>query len=396
MNLFTYDKVPLAHKYRPESLEKFYGQKRVVNIINKMLENKKIISSIFYGPSGTGKTTLAKIIAKKLGYSYHYLNAIKSSKGELLDILEKSKVSSNKILLFLDEIHRFNKLQQDTLLEDLENGNILFIGATTENPYYSINKALLSRVLVFEFKSLTDKEVSNILLDVIETENISIDKGKIEYISTYSQGDARVAINILETLINSNLLDIEIEELSKMFKVSIFSDKYDTISAMIKSIRGSDPDAAVYWMSKLLLGGEDPMYIARRLVILASEDIGLANSNALNIAVSTLNSVKEIGMPECKIMLSHCVIYLALSPKSNSAYVAVNKAFEMLENTGSQEVPFHLKTIGKDSYVYPHDYENNYVHQKYINKNIKLYEAGNNKIEKSLQEVWNKIKNKEK
>lgn len=392
MNLFNYDKVPLAHKYRADSLDNFYGQEHIKKLLFKMLDKKKMISSIFYGPSGTGKTTLARIIANILGYDYEYLNATKSSKTELLDILEKSKNSTNKILLFLDELHRFNKLQQDTLLEDLENGNILLIGATTENPYYSINKAIISRVLVFEFKKLNSKNIYNILIDIVNKDNFDFNNEILEYISEFANGDARVAINMLETLNNVELLNSNIEDISILFKSNVFADKYDVISAMIKSIRGSDPDAAVYWMSRLLVGGEDPMYVARRLVILASEDIGLANSNALTLAVSTLNSVKEIGMPEARIMLSHCAIYLALSPKSNSAYNAVNKAFDILENEGYQEVPFYLTKAGSKNYKYPHDYENSYVKQKYMNNKIKLYEPGENKFEKSMEKIWKEIK----
>ena len=327
MNLFTMNDEPLASKYRPKNFEDFYGQEKVVKLIKKQLDNKKFISSIFYGPSGTGKTTLAKIIANSLLYDYYYLNAIKSGKSDVVDILEKVKNSTNKTILFFDEIHRFNKLQQDTFLEDLENGNIILIGATTESPFYTLNKALLSRVLLFEFHEIKQSDIFKVLKKVSQGEKIDLTDDILEYISYISDGDVRSAINMLEVLKNSGFENLSLDEISELFGKKVFAEKYDTISAMIKSVRGSDPDSAVYWMSKLLIGGEDIMYIARRLVILASEDIGLANVNALNVAVSCMNAVKEIGMPEARIILSECIIYLALSPKSNSVYLAVNKAF---------------------------------------------------------------------
>ncbi|WP_064613616.1 replication-associated recombination protein A [Streptobacillus moniliformis] len=392
MNIFNYDKKPLAYKYRPKDFDNFYGQENIIKILFKMLENNKIISSIFFGPSGTGKTTLAKIIADKLGYNYVYLNAIKASKNDIIEISSKAKNSVNKTLLFFDEIHRFNKLQQDSLLEDLENGNIILIGATTENPYYSLNRALLSRVLLFEFKKLEEKDIFNIIEKIAKEEGLEYNVEVLKYISMISDGDARSSINFLESLINTDFLNSSVEEVMELFNIKVFADRYDAISAMIKSIRGSDPDSAVYWMSKLLIGGEDPMYIARRLVISASEDIGLANVQAINVAVSCMNAVKEIGMPESRIILSECAIYLALSPKSNSAYMAINKSMLDIEENGAQSVPVHLTKIGAKKYLYPHDYENNYVNQKYMNEKKKYYIPGNNKFEKNMEETWIKIK----
>lgn len=392
MNLFTINDEPLASKYRPKNFEDFYGQEKVVKLIKKQLDNKKFISSIFYGPSGTGKTTLAKIIANSLGYDYYYLNAIKSGKSDVVDILEKVKNSINKTILFFDEIHRFNKLQQDTFLEDLENGNIILIGATTESPFYTLNKALLSRVLLFEFHEIKQSDIFKVLKKVSQGEKIDLTDDILEYISYISDGDVRSAINMLEVLKNSGFENLTLDEISELFGKKVFAEKYDTISAMIKSVRGSDPDSAVYWMSKLLIGGEDIMYIARRLVILASEDIGLANVNALNVAVSCMNAVKEIGMPEARIILSECIIYLALSPKSNSVYLAINKAFEEIEKNGSQDIPFHLTPRGRDKYIYPHDYTNHYIKQKYMNKELKLYNFSDNKFENNLKEFWRKIK----
>ena len=392
MNLFTINDEPLASKYRPKNFEDFYGQEKVVKLIKKQLDNKKFISSIFYGPSGTGKTTLAKIIANSLGYDYYYLNAIKSGKSDVVDILEKVKNSINKTILFFDEIHRFNKLQQDTFLEDLENGNIILIGATTESPFYTLNKALLSRVLLFEFHEIKQSDIFKVLKKVSQGEKIDLTDDILEYISYISDGDVRSAINMLEVLKNSGFENLTLDEISELFGKKVFAEKYDTISAMIKSVRGSDPDSAVYWMSKLLIGGEDIMYIARRLVILASEDIGLANVNALNVAVSCMNAVKEIGMPEARIILSECIIYLALSPKSNSVYLAINKAFEEIEKNGSQDIPFHLTPRGRAKYIYPHDYTNHYIKQKYMNKELKLYNFSDNKFENNLKEFWRKIK----
>lgn len=393
MNLFSYDRVPLAYKYRPETLDDFLGQDRIIKLLKKMIDNKKMISSIFYGPSGSGKTTLAKIIADNLDYNYKYLNAVKASKQDVIDIASKAK--NEKILLFFDEIHRFNKLQQDSLLEDLENGNIILIGATTENPTYSLNKALLSRVLLLKFEKLSNEDINKILNNIIEKEKLDIRDEVLTLISNNSDGDVRYAINMLETLINSEMYDESIGDIINLLNVRTYSDKYDSISAMIKSIRGSNPDAALYWMSKMLVAGEDPLYIARRLAILASEDIGLANSNGAILAASVLDIVKEIGMPEARISLSHLAIYLALSPKSNSSYLAINKAMEEIANNGSQEVPKHLTKLGKDSYLYPHNYENNYVKQKYINEEIKFYVPSNNKFEKTMEEIWEKIKKEE-
>lgn len=396
MNLYTYDKIPLAIKYRPKKIEDFYGQEHIKKIIINMLEKNKMISLIFYGPSGIGKTTLAKIIAENLGYNYEYLNAIKASKTDIIAISEKAKNSTNKTVLFFDEIHRFNKLQQDSLLEDLENGNIILIGATTENPYYSINKALISRVLLLEFKKLSKEDILKILKKITFEENYNYKDEILEYLADISNGDARYAINILETLKEADLLNGDLEEISNVLNRRIYADKYDAISAMIKSIRGSDPDASIYWMAKLLIGGEDPMYIARRLVISASEDIGLANINAINVANSCMQAVKEIGMPEARIILSECIIYLALSPKSNSAYMAINKAIDEINQNTILDVPFHLRKIGKDKYLYPHDYENNYVKQKYMDIEKKIYYPGNNKFEKNMKEIWKEIKKEEK
>lgn len=405
MNLFDEiyeDKKPLAFRYRPKSLDDFYGQKRLVGengVLRKIIERGNFMNAIFWGASGTGKTTLAEIISNKMNYHYEYLNAIKASVTDIKDISEKAAnrfhTNGQQTLLFLDEIHRFNKLQQDSLLQDLENGNIVLIGATTENPYYNLNNALLSRCLAFEFKKLSEDDLLGILKNINKKENFGISEEILKYISEIIEGDARQAINILELITNVGV-DFTLDEVKNVLNTKKSyhrtEDKYNTVSAMIKSIRGSDPDAAIYWMAKMLAGGEDILYIARRLVILASEDIGLANPQALPVAVAGLNAIKEIGMPEAKIILSEVAIYLAISPKSNSAYNAINLALNHIENEKIQEVPIHLTKVGAKDYKYPHDYENHYVEQIYMNEKIKFYKFGENKFEKAAEEWLKKIK----
>lgn len=409
MNLFdeVYEnKKPLAFRYRPKSLDDFYGQEKLVGkngILRKIIERGNFMNAIFWGAPGTGKTTLAEIVAEKMNYHYEYLNAIKASVTDIKGISDKAhnrfRTNGQQTLLFLDEIHRFNKLQQDSLLQDLENGNIILIGATTENPYYNLNNALLSRCMAFEFKKLSEKDLLKILKNINEKGKIGISDEILKYISEIIEGDARQAINILELIANVGV-DFTLDEVKEVLNTKKSyhktEDKYNTVSAMIKSIRGSDPDAAIYWMAKMLSGGEDILYIARRLVILASEDIGLANPQALPIAVSGLNAVKEIGMPEARIILSEVAIYLAISPKSNSAYNAINSALSHIENEKIQDVPTHLTKVGKKDYKYPHNYENHYVNQVYMNEKIKFYEFGNNKFERAAKEYFKKIKKSEK
>lgn len=390
------EKKPLALSSRPDKLEDFYGQEQALKIIKKMIDKKELVNLIIYGPSGVGKTTISKIIAKKLGYNFEYINATKVGTNSIKDLSKSAreikKLNGSKTILLFDEIHRFNKAQQDSLLEDLEEQNLILIATTTENPYYSLNKAILSRCIVIEFKKLNDDDIKKIIKSSSEKNNIEIDNSIIEYICNISQGDARYALNILELINKTDLETVKNGiEIQNRYGVE---DKYDRISAMIKSIRGSDVDASVYWLASMLISNEDPMYIARRLVISASEDIGLANPNALNIATSCMNAVEKIGMPEARIILSECVCYLALSPKSNSSYLAINEAMkDILENT-VQNVPVHLTKRGEKKYLYPHSYENHYVKQEYMLNKKRYYNYGNNKFEIGFKEYWDKIKEK--
>ena len=405
MNLFenqNQDKKPLAYRYRPKTLEEFAGQKNIVGdkgVLKKILIKSRFMNSIFWGPSGTGKTTLAEIVAEQLNYYYEYLNATKASVNDIKEIAEKAKkrfsIEGKQTILFFDEIHRFNKLQQDSLLHDIEIGNIILIGATTENPYFNLNNALLSRCLMFEFKKLDKEDIFGILKRIREKEEIEISDDVLNYISDIVEGDARQAINFLELLSNLEDVNLSVDEVRQIIQTrksyDRVEDKYDTISAMIKSIRGSDPDAAVYWVAKMLSGGEDPLYLARRLVILASEDIGLANANALPIAVAGMQAAKDIGMPEVRIILSEVAIYLALSPKSNSAYLAIDKAINEIENNSIQEVPKYLTKLGAKDYKYPHSYKGNFVKQDYMKIKIKFYEHGENKFETAANERLKKL-----
>lgn len=405
MNLFenqNQDKKPLAYRYRPKTLEDFAGQRNIVGdkgVLKKILAKSRFMNSIFWGPSGTGKTTLAEIVAEQLNYYYEYLNATKASVNDIKEIAERAKkrfsIEGKQTILFFDEIHRFNKLQQDSLLHDIEIGNIILIGATTENPYFNLNNALLSRCLMFEFKKLDKEDIFGIVKRVREKEKIEISDEVLNYISDIVEGDARQAINYLELLGNLEDVNLSVDEVKQIIQTrksyDRVEDKYDTISAMIKSIRGSNPDAAVYWVAKMLSGGEDPLYLARRLVILASEDIGLANANALPVAVAGMQAAKDIGMPEVRIILSEVVIYLALSPKSNSAYMAIDKAISEIENNSIQEVPKHLTKLGAKDYKYPHSYKGNFIKQDYMKTKIKFYEYGENKFEIAANERLKKL-----
>lgn len=396
------DVKPLSTRMRPTTFSDFQGQEKLLGkngVLRKIIEGKNMSNMILYGPSGCGKSSLGEIISRELDYNFETLNATIASLSDLRNIVEKAKTSvelyGKKTILFLDEIHRFNKNQQDALLSYTESGIIILVGATTENPYHNLNNALISRCLIFEFKALTRENIKSIVLKGEEYLNIILPKEVREVVLDIAQGDSRVALNYLELYKNScqEYSENEIIDLFRERKASYHKaeDKYNLISAMIKSIRGSDPDAAVYWLGRLLSGGEDPRYVARRIVIHASEDIGMANPEAMLIANSAMNASEKIGMPEVRIVLAQAVIYLAISSKSNSSYMAINNAMVDIENGDMEEVPTHLKDNGR-GYKYPHEYKNNFVDQKYRSKEKQYYIPGNNRneklIEEKLQKLW--------
>ncbi|MFR4478114.1 replication-associated recombination protein A [Fusobacterium sp.] len=404
MNLFenNYEKVkPLALKMRPTTLDDFIGQEKILGkggILRKLIEKQTISNCIFFGPPGCGKSSLGEIISKTLDSNFETLNATVASLNDLRDIVEKAKKNlefyGKKTILFLDEIHRFNKMQQDALLSYCESGVLTLIGATTENPYYSLNNALLSRVMIFEFKSLNREDIKKILQKGINYLGIDISNEIVECILDISQGDSRIALNYLELYKNS-CIDLEDSEVLQIFRERQSSyhkaeDKYNLISAMIKSMRGSDPDSALYWLARLLHGGEDPRYIARRIMIHASEDIGMANPEAMLIANSAMQASERIGMPEIRIILAQAVIYIAISTKSNSCYMGINKALEDIENGDLEKVPLNICQNNK-GYKYPHDYAGNFVKQNYSEKKRRYYIPGENKNEKLIKEKLEKL-----
>ena len=405
MNLFSntaQKPLPLALKYRPKQLSEFFGQAHLIWekwILKPFIQKGNFINAIFRGNPWTGKTTLAELISKLLKYEYVYLNATKASTTDIKNISQTAQkrrdIEGIQTLVFLDEIHRFNKLQQDALLEDLELGHFILIWATTENPYYNLNNALLSRCLCFEFKKLSETELFNILKAIDQKEQFWFSDEILTFLSESTEWDARSAINLLE-LISKVDQKLSLEEIKNLIPTNKSyhktEDKYNTISAMIKSIRGSDPDAAVYWLAKMLAGWEDPEYIARRLTILAAEDIWLANPQALPIATAALHAAKELWMPEIRIPLAEVAIYLALSPKSNSAYNAINTALDLVNKQDIQEVPFHLTKLWADQYKYPHNFKNHYTDQQYLQKPLELYIPCENKFETAAQEWLKSIK----
>ncbi|MFK4785135.1 replication-associated recombination protein A [Fusobacterium sp. MFO224] len=403
-NLFqnNYENVkPLSMKLRPKVLDEFIGQKNLIGenkILTNIIKSGNISNMILFGPPGCGKSSLGEIISNEINCNIENVNATTASLNDIREIVVKAKreieLYNKRTVLFLDEIHRFNKIQQDALLSYTETGVLILIGATTENPYHNINNALLSRCLVFEFKALARNEIKEILKRGQEYLGKELPKKIEEIILDISNGDSRIALNYLELYANNsnNENSENIEEIFAKRKASFHKeeDKYNIISAMIKSIRGSDPDAALYWMGRLLYGGEDPRYIARRLVISASEDIGMANPEALLIANAAYASSEKIGMPEIRIILAHAVVYLSISSKSNSCYNGINSVLENIKSGDLQEVPINIKdkNIG---YKYPHDYEGNFVYQKYMDGHREYYKPGNNKYENQIREKLDRL-----
>ncbi|WP_129595629.1 replication-associated recombination protein A [Seramator thermalis] len=414
---------PLAERLRPQSLDDFIGQKHLVGkgaVLRKMIESGRVPSIIFWGPPGVGKTTLANIIANAVKAPFYKLSAINSGVKDVREVIDKARNSrffeATSPILFIDEIHRFSKSQQDSLLHAVETGAITLIGATTENPSFEVIRPLLSRCQVYVLKPMEKKDLEELLHKAI-TEDVILKEMNIRVAETdalfrFSGGDARKLLNILELVVSAEtsaeivITDQKVTE--RLQENPAAYDKggemhYDIISAFIKSIRGSDPDAAVYWLARMVAGGEDPAFIARRLVILAAEDIGLANPNALLLANACFDTLQKIGWPEGRIVLAETAIYLATSPKSNSSILAIDAAMSEVQRSGNLPVPLHLRNAptslmkeldyGKD-YKYAHDYENNFVKQDYLPsqlKNHQFWEAQSNPSEAKMRELMRKL-----
>ena len=393
--------IDLSNKLRPTSLETFVGQFHIIakdKALYKLIKQKDIPHLFFYGKPGTGKTTLAKIIAREINTDYYYFNATSIKVEDLRKVFDKYKGSLIKPLMFIDEVHRLSKNQQEVLLPIMENYDAIIIGASTENPFFTLTNAIRSRSFLYEFKPFTKDEMNKILYIALKDIDINISDEAKEYLIISSSGDARAMLTLLNFSYKVSK-DINIDLLKELREnvigdgVSSSDTHYDLASAMIKSLRGSNVDAALYYMARLINGGESVDFITRRLVIFASEDIGNANPNALNLAVNTMMACNKIGYPESRIMLSQCAIYLASSPKSNSAYKAINKALEQIKNGKILDIPKHLDSqhIG---YLYPHDF-GGYVEQEYLKEDLNLYQSSNIGFEKTLNDWIEKIKNKD-
>ena len=419
---------PLPERMRPRDLEGYVGQKHLVGkgcILRNMIENGNLSSFILWGPPGVGKTTLSHIVAKSLGREFFTLSAVSAGVKDVRDVIDRARSNSlfsggQSPILFIDEIHRFNKAQQDALLGAVEDGTIVLIGATTENPSFEVITPLLSRCQVFVLKSMQKEDLQNLLDRAITEDEVlkhrKIEVKEVDAIFRYSAGDARKLLNILEIVVNSyaagETVSIDNKRVTECLQENIaIYDKggemhYDVISAFIKSVRGSDPNAAVYYLARMLAGGEDPLFIARRLCILAAEDIGLANPNALLLANSTFQIVHSIGMPEARIPLSECTIYLASSAKSNSAYMAINEALAVAKETQMAAVPLYLRNAPTqlmeelgygDGYKYAHDYPGHFADLEFMPSELsghKFYEPADNKQEEvlrtRLESLWPK------
>lgn len=388
----------LANKLRPQNLNDFVGQTHIIGknkALYKLIEKKEIPHLFFYGKPGTGKTTLAKIIAKHIGTDYYYFNATTIKIDDLRKIFTRYKDSLIKPVMFIDEVHRLSKNQQEVLLPIMENYEAIIIGASTENPFFTLTSAIRSRSFLYEFKAFAKEDMNKVLDKAIANTQIKINEEAREYLILSSSGDARAMLNLLNFAIKIDL-DVKYETLKEL-RVNVIGDgvsskdsHYDLASAMIKSLRGSDVDAALYYLARLIDGGESVEFITRRLVIFASEDIGNANPNALNLAVSTMLATSKIGYPESRILLGQCAIYLASCPKSNSAYMGINKALNEVKNGKILDIPKHLDSqhVG---YLYPHDF-GGWVKQEYLAKPLRIYESLNVGYEKTLNEWLLKIK----
>ena len=387
----------LALKYRPKRLNQLVGQKHLLlptAPLRLLIESGKLPHTFFYGPPGSGKTTLARIIALVLDRPFYEMNATTIKVEELRKIFKEYSNALQKPLIFIDEVHRLSKNQQEVLLPFMENNSALILGASTQNPYYSMTSAMRSRSHIFELKAISNEAMREYLEYIIKSEKFFVEDKALEFLISSSSGDARAMLNLLESGIAiESPLRIETLRQIRPYALRAGSSEddshYELTSAMIKSIRGSDIDAGLYYLARLIEGGEQAEFIARRLAILASEDIGNANPNALNLASSTLNIVKHIGYPEARISLSQLLIYLASSPKSNSAYLAINKAQEAVKNGEIYSIPNHIKTHNKE-YLYPHDW-GGWVKQEYLSHNFKFYKSRGIGFEKNLLEWREKI-----
>jgi len=422
---------PLAQRMRPLTLDQFAGQMQILaegKPLRTLITRDKLVSLIFYGPPGTGKTSLAKIIADATQAEFVQLNAIAAGVKDARQVIEQARenwsLNGKRTILFIDEIHRFNKSQQDVLLSAVEEGTIIFIGATTENPFFYLTGPLLSRTRLFVFEALEKKDILELLQAALKDSerglgnlDLEVEKEALDFLAEKANGDARAALNALETAVlvaggNENGIKVTVEDAAEAMQKRLLSydrqgdNHYDMASALIKSIRGSDPDAALYWMARMLKGGEDSTFIARRLIISASEDIGNADPQALNIAVNAAQAVQMIGMPEGRIPLAQAAVYLAAAPKSNASYHAINKAMQLVEDEENRPVPKHLKDssyrgakrLGHgESYRYPHDYPGHFVEQDYLPdsiKGIKIYEPTEQGKEKQIRAIMETRKKK--
>jgi len=418
MSKIQIPQIPLAERARPKTINEFQGQKELLDPgkpVRSMIEKDALSSFILWGPPGSGKTTIAKIIANQTNSDFHQINAVSSGVKEvraIIEIANLNRLQNKKTILFIDEIHRFNKGQQDALLNAVESGLIILIGATTENPSFEVIPALRSRTRIFVLEPLTKNDLHNILDFALQKDeflsSLKINEIDVDFLIFLSGGDARVMLNILEAAIIQEIenqpININKEILENIIqKKNILYDKggeehYNVISAFIKSVRGSDPDAALYWLARMLEGGEDPLFIARRLVVLASEDIGNASPNALVLAEAAFSAIDKIGMPEARIILAQCTTYLAASPKSNSSYSGIENAISDVRDKPLYPVPLHLRNAptklmkeigyGKE-YKYPHEFKDHFILEEYLPeklRDVQYYFPSESGQEKNLKE----------
>ncbi|MBR1471822.1 MAG: replication-associated recombination protein A [Lachnospiraceae bacterium] len=436
MDIFSYmqeqqseQEAPLAARMRPTTLEEVVGQQHIIGkdkLLYRAIKADRLSSVVLYGPPGTGKTTLAKVIAHTTSAAFKQINATIAGKKDMEQVVEQAKndraIYGKRTILFIDEIHRFNKGQQDFLLPYVEDGTVILIGATTENPFFEVNAALLSRSQIFELKPLAKEDIACLIRRAVSDEKkglgsfkAQIDEDAVAFLAMAANGDARNALSAVElgvmttTPSEDGRIHITLEIAAECIQKKVISyDKkgdnhYDTISAFIKSMRGSDPDAAIYYLARMLCAGEDIKFIARRIMICASEDVGMADPQALMLAVSASQAVERVGMPEARIILAQAACYVACAPKSNASYLAINQAMQMVENGGVYPVPRHLQNVHADSageereqgYLYAHDYPNHYVKQQYLPYELtgtEFYRPAENALEQKIKEHLKKIR----